>query len=68
MLKLKRYPIETNLCLLAILTGSTTSHSNIYILFPTKMQKGNPDEMDLPLLKNDITGSEPNSKLKINSR
>ena len=24
--------------------------------------------MDLPLLKNDITGSEPNSKLKINSR
>jgi hypothetical protein len=31
-------------------------------------KKGKPGEMDLHLLKNDITGSEPNSKLKINSR
>ena len=44
-------------------TGSNTSHSSTYILFPTKMQKGNPDEMDLPLLKNDITGSEPTIKM-----
>ena len=26
-----------------------------YILFPTKMQKGKPTKIDLPLLKNDIT-------------
>jgi len=33
-----------------------------------KNKKDKPCEMDLPLLKNDITTSEPNSKLKINSR
>jgi hypothetical protein len=26
-------------------------------------KKGKPDEMDLPLLKNDITGSEPTVKM-----
>jgi hypothetical protein len=27
-------------------------------------KKGKPDEMDLPLLKNDITGSEPTFKIQ----
>jgi hypothetical protein len=48
-----------NYMYLAMITGSSTSISITYILFPTKMQKGKPDEMDLPLLKNDITDSEP---------
>jgi len=39
------------------------SISVTYILFLTKMQKGKPCEMDLPLLKNDITGSEPNVRI-----
>jgi len=34
-----------------------------YILFHTKMQKGKPSEISLPLLKNDITGSEPTVKI-----
>jgi len=33
-----------------------------YILFLTEMQKRQPGEMDLPLLKNDITTSEQVSK------
>jgi hypothetical protein len=36
--------------------------------FLQKCKKGKPIEMNLPILENDITGSEPNSKLKINSR
>ena len=39
---------------LTITAGPSTSISSKYILFPTKMQKGKPREMDLPLLKNDI--------------
>jgi hypothetical protein len=31
--------------------------------FLQKRKKGKPDEMDLPLLKNDITGSEPTVKM-----
>ena len=48
---------------LAINTGSSTSISITYILFLTKLQKGKPSEMDLPFLKNDITGSEPTVKM-----
>jgi hypothetical protein len=44
---------------LTILTGSSTSIIITYIVFVTKMQKGKPFEMDLPLLENDITSSEP---------
>jgi len=33
---------------LASTTGSSISISITYILFLTKMQKGKPDEMDLP--------------------
>jgi hypothetical protein len=43
---------------LAINTGSSTLISITYIVFVTKMQKGKPSKKDLPLLKNDITGSE----------
>jgi hypothetical protein len=39
---------------LAINTGSSTSTSSTYIVFLTKLQKGKPGEMDLPLLKKDI--------------
>jgi hypothetical protein len=39
-----------------------------YIVKSIKNQKGKPCEMDLPLLKNDITSSEPISKLGIHSR
>jgi len=39
MLKLKRYPIETNLCLLAITKGQSISIPSTYIVFVTKMQK-----------------------------
>jgi len=31
--------------------------------FLQKCKKGKPDEMDLPFLKNDITGSEPTVKI-----
>jgi hypothetical protein len=31
----------------------------IYRIISSKKQKGKPDEMDLPLMKNDITGSKP---------
>ena len=48
---------------LAKTTGQSTSISITYTLFLTKMQKGKPYEMDLPLLKNDITGSEPTVKM-----
>ena len=34
-----------------------------YIVFLTKMQKGKPCKKDLPLLKNDIAGSEPTVKI-----
>jgi hypothetical protein len=34
----------------------------IYRIISSKKQKGKPDEMDLPLLKNDITGSESTFK------
>jgi len=36
--------------------------------FLQKCKKGKPSEISLPLLKNDITGSEPISKLGIHSR
>jgi hypothetical protein len=52
-----------NLCYLAISTGSSISTSSTYIVKFTKNQKGKPDKMDLPLLKNDITGSEPTVKM-----
>ena len=48
------------------LAKSTTRNQFLliaYIVFLTKMQKGKPYEMDFPLLKNDITGSEPTVKM-----
>ena len=42
---------------LAKTTSPSISISITYILFLTKLQKSKPDEMDLPLLKNDITDS-----------
>jgi len=39
-----------------------------YIVKSEINQKGKPPKNGFALLKNDITGSEPNSKLKINSR
>jgi len=35
----------------------------IYRIISSKKQKGKPDEMDLPLMKNDITDSEPTFKM-----
>jgi len=35
-----------------------------YIVFVTKMQKGKPGEMDLPLFNNDITTAEGNFQIK----
>jgi hypothetical protein len=35
----------------------------IYRISYKNAKKGKPDEMDLPLLKNDITGSEPSVKI-----
>jgi hypothetical protein len=52
-----------NLCLLASTKGSSISTSSTYILFLTEMQKGKSCEMDLPLFKNDITGSELTVKM-----
>ena len=63
MLKLKRYPIQTNLCLLAKTTGPSTLTSSTYILFLTEMQKKQTPENGFALLKNDITGSEPTVKI-----
>jgi len=40
----------------------------IYRIIPSKNQKSKPWEMDLPLLKNDITGSEPLSRCWIHCR
>jgi len=40
----------------------------IYRIISSKKQKGKPDEMDLPLMKNDITDSEPTFKIGIHSR
>jgi hypothetical protein len=48
---------------LAINTGSSISTSSTYIVFVTKMQKGKPFEMDLPLLENDITTFESTFKM-----
>ena len=36
---------------------------NGYLISYRNAKKGKPDEMDLPLLKNDITGSEPTVKM-----
>ena len=47
---------------LAINTGSSTSIPSTYIVFVTKMQKSKPSKKDLPLLENDITGSEATFK------
>jgi len=44
-------------------TTATESHSAHISYFLQKCKKGKPDEMDLPLLKNDITGSEPTVKI-----
>ncbi|MGB5896468.1 MAG: hypothetical protein WBG58_20010 [Ignavibacteriaceae bacterium] len=49
---------------LAKTTGPSISISVTYIVLLTKLQKkGKPCQMDLPLLKNDITGSEPTVKM-----
>jgi len=45
---------------LAKTKGQSISIPSTYILFLTKLQKSKPYEIDLPFLKNDITGSEPN--------
>jgi hypothetical protein len=47
----------------AIHTGTSISIPSTYILFLTKSKKGKSPKMDLPLLKNDITGSEPTVKI-----
>ena len=54
---------RSNLCFLAKTTGSSISTSSTYIVFLTKLQKGKPCQIDLPLLKNDITDSEPTVKM-----
>ena len=43
----------------AILTSPSISILITYIVKSTKMQKGRSSEMNLPLLENDITDSEP---------
>jgi hypothetical protein len=48
---------------LAINTSSSISISNAYILFLTKLQKGKPPKKNLPLMENDITGSEPTVRM-----
>ena len=53
---------------LAIKTTKGWSIPITYIVFLTEMQKGKSSEMDLPLLKNDITGFESVSKIKIYCR
>jgi hypothetical protein len=55
--------MSSNLIHLASTTGSSISISITYIVFLTKMQKGKPPKKDLPLLKNDITGSESTFKM-----
>ena len=50
---------------LATNTGSSISISSTYILFLTKMQKGQTPEKGFALFKNDITDFFPASELKI---
>jgi hypothetical protein len=62
MVSQKLYPAT----FLGYLAKTTTRSQFVliaYIVFLTKLQRGKPDEMDLPLLKNDITGSEPTVKM-----
>jgi hypothetical protein len=54
--------MSSNSRYLASTTGSNISILITYILFLTKMQKGKPSKKDLPLFKNDITGSESTFK------
>ena len=61
--KIGDFEPKSNLCYLAINTGSSISTSSTYIVFVTKMQKGKPFEMDLPLLENDITTFESTFKM-----
>jgi len=51
------------LCFLAKTKGQSISIFSTYIVFLTKLQKGKLSEISLPLLKNDITGSEPTVKI-----
>ena len=51
------------MCYLAKTTGPSFSIFSTYIVNSTKLQKSKPYKMDLPLLKNDITGSEPTVKM-----
>ena len=51
------------MCFLAKTKGQSISISSTYIVFLTKLQKGKLSEISLPLLKNDITGSEPTVKI-----
>jgi len=53
---------------LAINTGSSISIPITYIVFLTKLQKRQNLEKGFASIKNDITGSELVSKLKIYSR
>jgi hypothetical protein len=61
--KIEDFKPKSMLWFLAILASSSISISITYILFLTKMQKGKPSKMDLPLLKYDITGSESTFKM-----
>jgi len=53
----------SNFRYLAITKGQSISISSTHIVFLTKLQKGKLSEISLPLLKNDITGSEPTVKI-----
>ena len=49
------FPLDRSLLMGAKNAGLRISIFITYIVFLTKMQKGKPTKMDLPLLKNDIT-------------
>jgi hypothetical protein len=48
---------------LAINTGSSISTSSTYIVFLTKLQKGESPRKGFAPIENDITGSEPTVKM-----
>ncbi len=62
-----RLPYKNRTCqncrFLAILTGSSISHSSTYILFLAKLQKRQILDKGFALFENDITGSESTFKM-----
>jgi hypothetical protein len=53
--KIEDFEPKSNLCYLAIITGSSISISSTYIVFVTKLQKRQTLEKGSALFKNDIT-------------